>query len=369
MTVCRMCPCYRSETVCYWLAGADPRPPVMPIEPTLITSQDSAVRWNRFRAGLGLLVLVLVSGMVGYTLLGLTWLDAIYQTVITISTVGYHEIGPISTRYRVFTILLILFGTATALYTLGVLIDTMFEARLTGHFRRRRMQKRIDRLKGHTILCGFGQVGEAIYEELVKSGRQVVVVDKVAPDSGHFPPELLIVSGDATDDEVLTRAGVDRATGMVLALDSDVDNLYVTLSARSVNPNIFILARATQKDTVQKLEQAGADRVVNPHQIGGAHMAALISQPEAMDFLGEFLRDGDLMVSHCRVSPDSRLVGRTIGEIHIRNRTGCSILAIRHHDTFLTNPDLDTVLGAGDLLFALGTEGNLQQLRVLNETG
>jgi len=341
----------------------------MPIEHTPITSQIPAVQWSRFRACLGLLALVLVLGTIGYILLGLTWFEAIYQTVITISTVGFREVGPTSTPYRVFTIFLIVFGTAAALYTLRVLIDTMFEVRLTSHVRRRRMQKRIDRLKGHTILCGYGQVGEAIHEELVRSGRQVVVVDKVAPEAGQYPSELLFVFGDATDDEVLTKAGVERAADLVLALDSDVDNLYVTLSTRTANPHIFILARANQRDTIQKLEQAGADRVVNPHQIGGAHMASLISQPEAMDFLGEFLQDGDLMVSYCQVLSDSGLAGRTIGDSHIRARTGCSILAIRRDGIFLTNPDLDTVLGEGDLLFALGTEGNLKQLRVLNETG
>lgn len=314
---------------------------------------------------MGVLGLVLVLGTVGYILLGLPWLDALYQTVITISTVGYRELGTFGTRYQVFTILLILFGTGTALYTLGVLIDTMFEARITGHFRRRRMKRGIDRLSGHVILCGYGQVGQAICEEITRSGRRVVIVDRSLPDRVGGSFDIPVVKGDATDDAILLRAGLDRAATLVLALDSDVDNLFVALTARSFNPEIFIVARANHRAAISKLQQAGADRVVNPHQIGGAHMAALVAQPEVVDFLDVVMQDGrfEVRMEHFEIASDSQLAGRALGEAGIRRRTGSTILAIRRDETFLTNPDGQLVLETGDIIIALGTEDDLRELQ------
>ena len=325
----------------------------------------NAVSWTRFRAGMGLLALVIVLGTIGYVFLGLQWLDALYQTVITISTVGYRELGPFGTRYQVFTILLILFGTGTGLYTLGVLIDTMFEARITGHFRRRRMKRGIDRLRGHVILCGYGQVGEAICEEITRSGRQMVIVDRALRGRVDGAFKMPVVQGDATDDAVLLRAGMDRAATLVLALDSDVDNLFVALTARSINPEIFIVARANHRAAISKLQQAGADRVVNPHQIGGTHMAALVSQPEVVDFLDVVMQDGNFEVrmAHFEIASRSQLAGRALGEAGIRRRTGSTILAIRRDETFLTNPDRQLVLEPGDIIIALGTEEHLRQLQ------
>ena len=326
---------------------------------------DDSVSWTRFRTGMGLLALVIIIGTIGYVVLGLSWLDALYQTVITISTVGYRELGPFGARYQVFTILLILFGTGTGLYTLGVLIDTMFEARITGHFRRRRMKRGIDRLSDHVILCGYGQVGEAICEEMVRSGRQVVIVDRSLPDRGDDSFKIPAVRGDATDDAVLQRAGLERAGTLVLALDSDVDNLFVTLTARSVNSGIFIVARANHRGAIAKLRQAGADRVVNPHQIGGAHMAALVAQPEVVEFLDVVMQDGEFEVrmAHFEIASGSQLAGRALGEAGIRHRTGSTILAIRRDETFLTNPDRQFVLEPGDIIIALGTEDHLRRLQ------
>ena len=337
----------------------------MKIGSSMRPAEAGEVSWTRFRTGVGLLALVLVLGTTGYVMLGLPWLDALYQTVITISTVGYRELGIFSTRYEVFTIFLILFGTGTGLYTLGVLIDTMFEARVTGHFRRRRMRRGIDRLKGHVVLCGFGQVGQAICEEVIRSGKQVVIVDRSLPDRVDGSFDIPAVQGDATDDAVLQRAGLERARTLVLALDSDVDNLFVALTARSINPEIFIVARANHRAAISKLQQAGADRVVNPHQIGGAHMAALVAQPEVVEFLDVVMRDGEFEVrmAHFEIAPGSQLAGHALDEAGIRRRTGSTILAIRRGETFLTNPDRHLVLEPGDIIIALGTEGHLKQLR------
>ncbi len=222
--------------------------------------------------------MVVAAGTFGYHRLGLSFMDALYQTVITITTVGYDEIGTVTDGYRVFTVVLILFGVGTALYTLGVLIESLFEGRLDVEIRRRRMQKQIDRLDAHVVLCGYGQVGGAIHRELTSAGRTVVVVDRRALDSEQL---RYAVTGEATDDDVLMAAGLRRAGALVLALDSDVDNLYVALTARSMCPALFIVARSNKSSAEPKLRQAGVDQVVNPHEIGGSRMAALVSAAAA----------------------------------------------------------------------------------------
>ena len=226
---------------------------------------------ERLVAGLIVLTAILVAGTGGYAVLGLDVLDALYQTVITVSTVGYGDPEDIGGRYQLFTIALILLGTGTSLYTIGVVIEMLFEGRLDDHIRRRRMQRSIDSLSGHAVICGYGQVGQAIAAAMVDAGTEVVLIDS---ESEIDPGDLHMLSGDATHDSTLQDAGVERASSLVVALDSDADNLYVALSARALCPGLFIVARANSPEALPKLRQAGADRVINPHQIGGAHMAA-----------------------------------------------------------------------------------------------
>lgn len=252
--------------------------------------------WVRFRTGLALLVLILVVGAGGYMLLGLSLGDAVYQTVITVTTVGYREIGEVTGPYKAFTTGLIMSGVGTALYTLGVLVELLFEGKLDDHIRRRHMQSEIDRLTGHVVLAGFGQVGRAIYSELNKAGYEVVVIDRKtfefdAAHVDHVDHGIHIrfsLTGEATDDSVLLAAGLERADSLVLALDHDADNLFVVLTARTMRPGLFIVVRANDSSVEPKLRRAGADRVVNPHQIGGAHMASVVisdsrSEPEEIE--------------------------------------------------------------------------------------
>ena len=318
--------------------------------------------WGRFRAGLGLLILVIGGGTFGYHQLGLTVGEALYQTVITITTVGYGEIGTVTDGYRIFTVLLILFGTATALYTLGVLIESLFEGRLNLEMRRRRMQKQIDRLSGHVVLCGYGQVGRAIHSELSNAGRTVVVVDRMEIDEEAMP---LNVVGEATYDSVLVSAGMERASTLVLALDSDVDNLFVALTARSMCPGLFIVARSNASSTDPKLRQAGVDRVVNTHEIGGSRMAALVLQPDVVDFLGLVMRDEQLTVrlAESRVTADGPFVGLALSACKINESTGATVLAVRRDGSFVTNPSGHFVLAADDVLIVLGTRVQLAELK------
>lgn len=324
--------------------------------------------WGRVRLGLLVLVLVLLVGTVGYVILGLGVLDAMYQTVTTVSTVGFREMVPesdVDTPFKVFTIMMILGGTGAVLYTVGALFESLVEGGLTDEIRRRRMQQEIDDLEGHIIVCGIGQVGSAIADELSRAGREVVLVDKreVVLGGGR-----LFVLGDSTDDGVLVKAGVTRASTLVLAMDSDADNLFVTLSARAIRPDLFIVARASLASTEPKLLQAGADRVVSPHSIGGTRMAALVLQPKVADFLDVVMHDRQLEVrlSEVPLTESSPFAGSQLGVCDIRGRSGATVLGlVRPDGTFVTNPQLETELHAHDVLIALGTEDQLRALRAL----
>lgn len=218
------------------------------------------------------LALVLLGGWLGYLQLGFTPLDAIYQTVTTVTTVGFREVQPLTSTGKAFTIVLILVGVGTALYALGVLFGAMVEGHLTRHLEGRRMTRQITRMSGHVIICGWGRVGRACADRLTTDGAAVVIVDHDAERlaGAHYPTVL----GDISDDAVLHEAGVARARALVAALDTDADNVYVTLSARALRPDMVIVARARSEESVPKLRRAGADHVVNPQLIGGLRMAA-----------------------------------------------------------------------------------------------
>lgn len=223
---------------------------------------------------IGLLLTIGVGGTLGYWALGLTPLDALYQTVITVTTVGFREIGDVDGRFEVFTIIVVLVGTSTTLYTFSIVLEILIEGRLTDHYRRQRMERDIAHLRGHVILCGYGQVGRAITDSLERSGHNVVIIDReetIEEVEDHY-----WVHGDATDDSVLRIAGLEHASTLICAMNSDADNLFVTLSARAERSDLFIVARATNQSVEPKLRRAGANQVVNPHQIGGSRMAALV---------------------------------------------------------------------------------------------
>ena len=338
--------------------------------------------WRRLRTAVGVLVAVLAAGTIGYMFIGLNFLDALYQTVVTVSTVGYREVGEVDNQYQIFTITLILFGAGSVLYrisvivkitlilfgagsvlyTIGVLIETLVEGRLTSEFGRRRMERTIETLHNHIVVCGWGQVGQAISTTLWDEGADVVVIDR-REELADF--HYLNICGDATDDGILSSAGVERARALVVALDSAADNVYVTLSARALNPDIFIVARATSPGAEPKLFRAGADRVVNPHQLGGAHMAALVTQPNVAEFLDIAMRDREIALTITEVTVPSgcSLLDKPLREAELG---GVTILAMRERSgRFVHHPDLSMSPGAGDVLIALGTTDEHAELRRL----
>ncbi|MEZ5232179.1 MAG: potassium channel protein [Acidimicrobiales bacterium] len=327
----------------------------------------AASPWRRVRLGLASIGVVVVLSTGGYVAIGLSPLDALYQTVITVFSVGFREVTPNPTAaFKEFTIAVVLFGTATVLLTLTSLIDVVIEGRLSEEMRRRRMQQRVDRLHGHIVVCGLGRVGANLVAELREERQTVVAVD-VAPDRlaavGHHT-----VLGDATHDAVLQQAGIERAATLVVAMDTDAANLYVTLSARAMNAGLFIVARANEANAERKLFQAGADRVVNLHHISSARMAALVMQQHVADFLDVVMHDRELEVRLAEVPLDasSPFVGRSLADCSVRERSGCTVVAIRRGDgSFDTNPDPKAPLRGDDVVIALGTGEHLETLRLL----
>ncbi len=319
----------------------------------------------RVRIGLVALGVVLLLGTVGYLLLGFDLLDSVYQTVTTISTVGFTSPRALNAGARVFTILLILVGVGTALYTFSAILEVLIEGHMRDLVRRRKMERDIGRMSGHVIVCGWGRVGREVARFLVNAGRQVVVVDRDLERLGSVP--FATVRGDVTDDETLHAAGIDRAATLVAALDTDADNLYVTVAGRSMRPDLQIIARARGESSEPKLVRAGADRVVNPQRLGGDRMAAFVTQPVVVDFVDVVMHDGTLefRLEELVVSASSSLSGSTLRSAHLRDRTGALVLAIRRPDgIFVTNPSPEDVIEAGDILISVGTA---EQLAALSE--
>jgi voltage-gated potassium channel len=229
---------------------------------------------GRIQSVLLALVVVLVGGTVGYVLLGFSFLDALYQTVTTVTTVGFREVRPFDSADMVFTIFLILFGVGTALYALSVLLESFVEGHFLRHMESRRMERTIARLQGHVIICGWGRVGRASAAELAGAGQSVVVIDRDPTRLEDIPHPYVL--GDISTDDVLIAAGIERARALVAALADDADNVYATLSARALRPELVIIARARSEDSMPKLYRAGADEVVNPQLIGGRRMASFV---------------------------------------------------------------------------------------------
>jgi voltage-gated potassium channel len=318
---------------------------------------------RRARLGLAALALVTAAGTIGYLLLGFSPMNALYQTVTTISTVGFGEVEPMSTRERLFTMVLILGGVGTALYILSGLVEAVVDGELGELLGRRRMERRITQWSGHVIICGYGRVGRSIAALVATGGTDVVVVDRDADRLAGLPVATL--QGDATDEGVLRAAGIVRARVLVAALTTDADNLFLTVTARALRPDLFIVARVRQEASEGKLASAGADRVVNPQLLGGQRMAAFVLQPHVAEFLDVVMHDGSLefRLEEVPVAPTSQLGGHSLRDAHIRDRTGALILAVRDGDgVFTTNPSPETVIRPGHVLIAIGTAGQLKAL-------
>jgi voltage-gated potassium channel len=332
-----------------------------PEEPSSSTVTNKALR------GIGLLVVVLLIGTFGYMIIE-DWslLDALYMTVITITTVGYGEIHNVDEAGRIFTIILIFMGMGSVAYTAGVMAQAMVEGQLQLALGRRRLGQKIKGLKDHYIICGYGRIGRVIINELKSHGIPLVVVDSNPELKGGMEHEMIpFIIDDATSEDVLLEAGVERAKGLVAVVLSDADNLFITMTARLLNQNLFILSRADEEATQRKLLRAGANRVVMPYLIGGQKMAQTIVRPAVTDFLEVTVHDKgiELKMEELVVGEKSRLNGVMLMDSKIRQEMNIMIVAIRKRSgQMIFNPSSQAKIEAGDILIALGHTTELEQL-------
>lgn len=319
----------------------------------------------RRRIGIALLALMVVlgGGTLGYSIIGLSPLDALYQTVTTVSTVGFRELFKESASAKVFTIVLILTGVGTVLYAFGAVLEAVIEGDLFDVWGRRRMERTIDQLKSHIVVCGYGRVGRAVAANLAAAGEDFVIVDQ---DADRFTEvDYLTVVGDATDDEVLRRAGIERARALVAATSTDTTNVYLTLSGRALKPDLFIVGRARIADSESKLLRAGADRVINPQAIGGSRIAALLMQPHVAEFLDVVTHEEqvEFRLAEVPVLAACPLANQSLRDTRLRERTGALVLALRDAGgEFTTNPGPDTLVSGGDVLIVIGTSNQIEDL-------
>jgi voltage-gated potassium channel len=312
--------------------------------------------------GIALLVVVILIGCVGFLLQGLSPIDALYTTVSAVTTVGYTPSHPLSQTGELFATVLILAGVGTGIYVLGSVTEFLVEGGLRGNWRRRRILRTMDALSDHFIICGFGRVGQQVATQLQGTGVPFVIVDgnpvtiRVAEARG-----LLYLEGDATVDGVLERVGVRRARALLACSDSDVTNVYITLSARALNPNLYVVARAAVAAAEQKLYHAGASRVVSPYAMAGNRMAHLAVQPRAVDYADMALRDDlfQVQIEERMISAGSSLLDRTVGDVRASELDGGHVLAIERDGELLTYVSDEMVIASGDRILVAGTAQQL----------
>ena len=303
-------------------------------------------------------------GTAGYIEIeGWGFLDALYMTVITLTTVGYREVNPLSEGGIIFTILLLVGGVGVVFYALTKGAQVILELGFNQIFRRRRVEKAIRGLKRHYIICGYGRMGKIIAKELREEGVTLVVIEKRPAQQER--DEVLILRGDATRDETLKEAGIDRAAGLISVLSTEAENLFVVLSARVLNPGLLIVARAIEEGSEQKLLRAGATKVVSPYHIGGLRIAHTVLKPTVVDFLEFATKTGnlELQMQEIQIQEKSDLVGMTLEECGIGRDLGVIIVAIKQPtgDTRF-NPTFRSTVKAGDTLIALGEKSKLQRV-------
>jgi voltage-gated potassium channel len=325
---------------------------------------------RRFLYILLAIIATLVFGTVGFTVIAhYPPFDAFYMTLTTMTTVGYMEIHPLSQAGRIFNSILIFFGVSTIFVAIGAMTQTIIELEFGDAISQRRNKRMIQELKNHYIICGYGRVGRGAASELKHAGVPFVVVDNLPERvEGAIAAGILAVAADATRDEILHQVGVERARGLVAALSTDADNLFVLLSAKGLNPRIYVAARAAEEGAEEKMRRAGADAVFAPYSITGHRLAQSLLRPHVVQFLDFTTKDigMDVAIEQMRVAEDSGVVSRTIRDMQLGRDYGVVVLAIRKRSGEMNfNPPADTAVQAGDFLIVMGRQENLENLEAL----
>jgi len=301
------------------------------------------------------LLAVVLTGVAGYHVIeGWPWLECLYMTLITVSTVGFGEVRPLTPAGRIFTLFVIVFGVSAVAFGVSGLFETIFYRQLRLFMEKRNMQKQVNAQKNHVIVCGYGRMGRAIAADLHKAGRSLVVVERRPAVVEEIERQgLLAVPGDANMEDALEQAGIARAESLIATLGTDADNLFLTLTAHGMNPDLNIIVRAEEEGNARKFMQAGASRVVSPYSTGASHIVRLLTRPEIVDFVELVAQDTDIhfAVSQIDVAQDSPLAGKTLAEARVRQVTGGMVLAIkRRAGGAIFDPQPDTRIEVGDVL-------------------
>ena len=323
---------------------------------------------SRFTLAILTAVIILLVGTAGYSFIeGWDLLDSLYMTLITVATIGFGEIRPLSPTGRVFTIFIIVFGVGNAAYLVGQLSQMMVEVSLRKVMGRRKLEKQIRAIKDHYIICGYGRIGRIIAQEIADHNLPLVIVENFpevierVDEDGH-----LYIIGEATDDDNLVKAGIEQARCLISVVSSDADNVYIVLTARALNKDLFIVTRSSHEKSVSKLERAGADKVISPYQIGARNMARTVLRPSVADFMESTVhgRGGlNLAMEEILVTPKSKLQNVTLKDSNIRRDLDLIVIAIKTNEgEMIFNPWASNPIQVGDTLIVVGRQDNMQEL-------
>ncbi|MCB0036873.1 MAG: potassium channel protein [Anaerolineales bacterium] len=320
-----------------------------------------------------LFIAISALGTIGYMLIeGWSFIDALYMTAITLTTVGFGEVYELSRGGRVFTLLLMIMGVSSVAYGFGVIGEYLLTTNLTGLARKRRMNRTIEQIKEHYIVCGYGRVGRNAAEVIREGHKGVVIIDYDEKNVQEFiEHDWLYIFGDATNDEVLLQAGVERAKGLLVCTGDDANNLFIVLSARALNSNLTIVSRSTNPNNESKIIRAGANKVISPYRIGGQRMANIIIRPSVTDFFDVVTLDSglELWLEDITIQPSSPLVGKTLTESNVRQQTGVTVIILNRKGQRIITPGGNTLIEPKDEILALGTREQLAELEKLATGG
>ena len=316
-----------------------------------------------------LVILIIAIGILGYMgLSGYNFVDALYMTVITVTTVGFGELQPFSPEEKIFTIFLILTSIIIFGYAVSAFSEYLVSGKLFEHFKHRRVEKKIGHLKGHTIVCGYGRNGKQAILKLSNYNRKFVVVERSKEKIEALDVAgILNIEGDATLDETLQRAGIENAAFLITALPSDADNLFVVLTASQLNKKCIIISRASNESSYKKLKFAGANNVIMPDKLGGDHMASLVTTPDVIEFVDRLTIEGETTANLEEVAVNDlpeKYLNKTILDLDIRRKTGCTVIGFKNPDkNYIINPEADIKLVADSQLIILGRPEQIIKLR------
>jgi voltage-gated potassium channel len=322
---------------------------------------------KRFQTIIYILAAILIVGTIGYWAIeGWDFLDALYMTLITLTTIGFGEVHQLSVRGKIFTILLVVFGVAGVAYSLRILGQMILEGQLRKYLGRRIMEKQIKKLKGHYIVCGYGRVGETVCQELKRNNVPFVVIERSTEHLEQMESRgIIFISGSCDDDENLKTAGIQRAKGLINTIANEADAVYITLSAKQLNPDLFIMARADSPSVHNKLLKAGATKVISPHIYAGIRMAQTSIRPNVVDFMSLAANgvSNGLKIEEVAIKKGSRLVGTTLKNSGIRSKLGITVIGAKKKGLEMYyNPPPDFLIDEGDTLILIGDSSQLEKI-------